>query len=131
VRRLLIARDRAGEKPLFYRMASGRLTFASELKALLRDPATPRALDLEALDHYLAYGYVPGALCLLAGFKKLPPAHAMEYDVARDALRVWRYWELPAPPSADADIPPLESLVDELSDLLQSAVRMQLVADVP
>ena len=59
-RTLFLARDRAGEKPLFYHLGPGCLAFASELKALMADPAFPRELDTEGLDHYLAYGYVPG-----------------------------------------------------------------------
>src|SRR6267143_703543 len=67
--RLLLARDRAGEKPLFYTHSGGSLRFASELKALLADPSIPRRVDLEALDHYLAYGYVPGSHCMIAGMR--------------------------------------------------------------
>jgi len=128
-RRLFLARDRAGEKPLFYRQAGGRLVFASELKALLEDPTFPRELDIESLNFYLTYGYVPGARCILAGVHKLPPASGMVYDCATDQLRIWRYWELPEPFSGTA--PPLDVLVDELDSLLSDAVRRQLVADVP
>lgn len=128
-RRLFIARDRAGEKPLFYRHADRRLVFASELKALMRDPAMPRTMDPEALDHYLAYGYVPASLCILAGFKKLPPAHAMEYNVDADTVRTWRYWSLPTPPKEPSAA--IEELVGELDVLLEDAVRRQMVADVP
>ena len=74
--RLLLARDRAGEKPLFYRHEPGRLAFASELKALMADPRFPRDLDLHALDHYLAYGYVPGTMCILRG---MSPSAAMAH----------------------------------------------------
>ena len=73
--KLFLARDRTGEKPLFYRLANGSLQFASELKALLANPANPRRIDAEALDCYLAMGYVPGERCMLQGFNKLPPAH--------------------------------------------------------
>ncbi|MGB2715493.1 MAG: hypothetical protein WBC51_15030, partial [Vicinamibacterales bacterium] len=68
-RRLLVARDRAGEKPLFYRIHAGTLAFGSELKSLLSDPTCPRELDPEALEFYLAFGYVPGHRCLLSGFR--------------------------------------------------------------
>ena len=71
--KLFLARDRTGEKPLFYRLANGSLQFASELKALLANPANPRRIDAEALDCYLAMGYVPGERCMLQGFNKLPP----------------------------------------------------------
>lgn len=128
-RRVFLARDRAGEKPLFYHKLKGRLAFASELKALMQDPAFPRELDPHALDHYLAYGYVPGELCMLAGVRKLPPAHALTYDVDSDTIRRWRYWSLPAAPESDEADPQL--LLDELDGLLEDAVRLQLVADVP
>jgi asparagine synthase (glutamine-hydrolysing) len=128
-RRLFLARDRAGEKPLFYRHAGGRLAFASELKALMADPAFPRELDRGALEFYLAYGYVPGERCILAGAAKLPPASAAVYDLERDTLRVWRYWELPAPYLGPRQDP--AELVDELEGLLEASVRRQLVADVP
>ncbi len=126
---LFLARDRAGEKPLFYRHAGGVLTFASELKALLADPAVPRSLDRDALEWYLAYGYVPGEMCLLAGISKLPPGHALVYDIKADRLRQWAYWTLPAPnPDRAADV---DDLCNELEALLDDSVRQQLVADVP
>ena len=128
-RRVFLARDRAGEKPLFYRHADGRFVFASELKALLRDPSMPRTMDPEALDHYLAYGYVPASLCILAGYRKLPPAHAMEYDVDSDSIKLWRYWSLPEAPTGEPA--EMEELVGELDVLLEDAVRRQMVADVP
>jgi asparagine synthase (glutamine-hydrolysing) len=128
-RRLFVARDRAGEKPLFYHRANGRLAFASELKALMAQPGFSRILDIEALDHFVAYGYAPGEMCLLHGVRKLPPAHALTYSVDADDLRVWRYWSLPEPFPHDSADP--EQLVQELDGLLADAVRHQLVADVP
>lgn len=128
-RRLFLARDRAGEKPLFYAHRGGRLTFASELKALMTDPAFPRRLDPEGLDYYLAYGYVPGAMCILDGVRKLPHGHAMTYDLDTDALRVWRYWRLPEPPPQTGGS--ADDLASDLDRLLEDAVRRQLIADVP
>jgi asparagine synthase (glutamine-hydrolysing) len=138
--RLFLARDRVGEKPLFYRHAERRLVFASELKALLADPAVPRRLNLESLDHFLAYGYVPGERCILRGVRKLPAAHALVYEPQADSLRVWRYWRLPAPPPAVSEDTREgtngggsceHALVDELEALLADSVRRRLVADVP
>jgi asparagine synthase (glutamine-hydrolysing) len=129
-RRLLLARDRAGEKPLFYRHAEGRLTFASELKALLRDDRVPRRLNHEALEHYLAFGYVPDGMCLLDGVRKLPQGHALLYDQESDTLETWAYWRLPAregAPHARTD----DELADELDELLADSVRLRLIADVP
>lgn len=66
-RQLFLARDRAGEKPLFYALVNGAPRFASELKGLMADPALPRRIDPEALDCYLAMGFVPGERCMLQG----------------------------------------------------------------
>ena len=129
-RRLFLARDRVGEKPLFYRHAGGGLAFASELKALMRDPSFPRELDLESLDHYLAFAYVPRDRCILRGVRKLLPGHALLYDIDRDTLRTWPYWSLPKVPEGRAA--PDDELLAEFERLLESAVREQmLAADVP
>jgi asparagine synthase (glutamine-hydrolysing) len=129
---VLLARDRAGEKPLFYTMVDGALRFASELKALLADGALPRRVDRVALDCYLAGGFVPGDRCILDGVHKLPPAHAMLFDVRAGSARVWRYWTLPHPEVRGAgDAADPVALLDELESLLADAVRRQLVADVP
>lgn len=128
--KLFLARDRAGEKPLFYHLANGSLQFASELKALLANPANPRRIDTEALDCYLAMGYVPGERCILKGYNKLPPAHALSFDLQNGQAHVWRYWQLPE--LAPAQEPLNEAaLLDELETLLDDAVRGQMVADVP
>jgi asparagine synthase (glutamine-hydrolysing) len=127
--RLLLARDRAGEKPLFYRLQGGALFFASELKALLAQPLMPRRIDPEALDCYLAMGFVPGNRCILQDYHKLPPAHALSFDVRQGLTEMWRYWELPEfDPDASADE---ATLIDELDALLSDAVGLQLRADVP
>lgn len=131
-RQLFMARDRAGEKPLFYAPAQGVLRFASELKALMADPALPRRLDAAALDCYLAMGYVPGERCMLQGVKKLPPAHALLFDLVSGQSRLWRYWQLPELSDSAAKVEPDETgLLNELDGLLEAAVRRQLVADVP
>ena len=128
-RRLFVARDRAGEKPLYYRHEAGRLALASELKALVADPAMPRVLNRESLDLYLAFGYVPHDRCILRGVRKLPAAHALIYDVPSDTLRTWQYWSLPEPCSAGRVDE--EELLDRLERLLLDSVALRLVADVP
>jgi asparagine synthase (glutamine-hydrolysing) len=130
---LFLARDRAGEKPLFYRLSNGTLIFASELKALMADTAFPRSLDHEALECYLAFGYVPGDRCILAGVNKLPPAHALTFNLDSSESRVWRYWQLPDPPETQEEAGKVDeaALLDDLEYLLEDAVRRQLVADVP
>jgi asparagine synthase (glutamine-hydrolysing) len=127
-KQLLLARDPAGEKPLFYRHDSGALTFASEVKGLLADPSCPRVLDVGALDYYLAFGYVPGERCLLQGIRKLPQGHALTFDLSTGVTHAWPYWSLPAASSsAESD----EELLAELERLLSDSVRLRLVADVP
>jgi asparagine synthase (glutamine-hydrolysing) len=128
-RRIFVARDRAGEKPLFYRHAGGAFAFASELKALFADPDCPRVLDGEALDAYLAFGYVPHAQCIIRGIRKLPQGHALLYDVAADTIDTWQYWTLPEPQLGQDTDP--EELIDRLERTLREAVRLRLIADVP
>jgi asparagine synthase (glutamine-hydrolysing) len=127
--RVFAARDRAGEKPLFYRQADGAFTFASELKALFADPSCPRAIDRQALDAYLAFGYVPHAQCIIRGVHKLPQGHALVYDIDADSLRTWPYWTLPDPQAQEgADA---EALTAQLERALLESVRLRLIADVP
>lgn len=127
--KLILARDRAGEKPLFYRIADGELRFASELKGLLADPALPRVIDRESMDCFLSFGYVPGERCILAGYNKLPPAHVLIFDLDKGEGAARPYWTVPDfDHSATVDA---EALVDELESLLETSVRRQLVADVP
>jgi asparagine synthase (glutamine-hydrolysing) len=129
---VFLARDRAGEKPLFYHLVQGTLHFASELKALLADPSLSRRINPASLDCYLAMGYVPGERCILQGYNKLPPAHAMSFDLQRGTAKVWRYWQVPdlTSEAAAGQVDEL-GLLDELEALLEDSVRRQLVADVP
>lgn len=130
---LFLARDRAGEKPLFYWYRNGTLSFASELKALMADPELERRLDPVSLDYFLAFGYVPGERCILRGVHKLPPAHAAIFRLETGELKIWRYWELPPPPPEQAvpDAEEPEELLSELEHLLTDSVKRQLIADVP
>jgi asparagine synthase (glutamine-hydrolysing) len=130
-RQVFLARDRAGEKPLFYSLANGSLRFASELKALMADPCFSRRVDLEGLDCYLGFGFLSGDCCILQRVKKLPPAHALVFDLERGDAVVSGYWEVPGPPEDYGTGAGEAGLVDELEWLLQDAVRRQLVADVP
>jgi asparagine synthase (glutamine-hydrolysing) len=130
--RLFLARDRAGEKPLFYYQTSTAIYFASELKALFKNPSLPRQVDSEALNAYLGMGYVAGSQCLLQGYQKLPPAHALTFDLTTGKHNVWRYWQ-PAQldEKANGNPPNDTDLLTELEQLLEAAVRRQMVADVP
>lgn len=129
---MFLARDRAGEKPLFYHISDGILHFASELKALMVNSGLPRRIDGEALDCYLSMGFVPGERCILQGFNKLAPANALIFDLNKGTVKVWRYWQLPQVDPMAADIVETnEVLLGELEALLEDAVGRQLVADVP
>ena len=131
-RQLFMARDRAGEKPLYYALTPDSVRFASELKGLMADERLPRDIDSEALDCYLTMGFVPGERCILQGVRKLPPAHALVFDLTTARSRVWRYWELPGPPpEAGAASADELQLLEQLEALLADSVRRQLVADVP
>ncbi|MED5448403.1 MAG: asparagine synthase (glutamine-hydrolyzing), partial [Planctomycetota bacterium] len=126
-RRLLLARDRMGQKPLVYRNEPGRLLFASELKALLQVPGAPRELDPISLDEFLTYQYVPHPRTMLAGYCKLPPAHKAVYQDGQ--LTVQRYWrpgyEEPIRDRSRAD------WQEALRETLTEAVRLRLRSDVP
>ena len=125
-RRLLLARDRLGEKPLYYRVEPGRLLFASELKSLLQVPEVPREIDLASLDAYLTYGYVPHPSTIFRGISKLAPAERAVF--ADGKLSVTRYWQPDFECEQDR---PLDEYAAELTELVTSAVEMRLESDVP
>lgn len=130
MQQLFLARDRVGEKPLFYRLDNDAIYFSSELKALLALPKLPRQIESEALDCYLAMGFVPGDRCMLKGYRKLPAAHSLRFDLSSGALKIWRYWQVPDTESNGKRTDEAE-LLDELESLLEDAVGRQLIADVP
>lgn len=125
-RRLLAARDRAGEKPLYYYQGSGNVVFASEIKALLVRDDVPRELDLEGLDTFLTYEFIIAPHTIFKGIRKLPPAHLM--IVERGAVQIERYWDVPR----DVDGERMEQeWAEELREKLSRAVRAQMMSDVP
>lgn len=128
-RKMFFARDRAGEKPLYYSHQNNMLYFASELKALLAVPGFERRLNYDALNFYLTYGFVPSPLSAINGVEKLSAAHAMVFDVDTGALRKWRYWDTPSYEFTENRSP--QDLADELQQLLKDAVKKQMIADVP
>jgi asparagine synthase (glutamine-hydrolysing) len=127
--RLFIARDRAGEKSLYYWHHDSGFSCASELKALMSDSSLSRKLDPMSVDIFLGLGYVPGDMCILKDVKKLRPANAATYDFATNTLDIWQYWSAPAPQAQQN--PQMNLLCDELKDLLFESVHERLVADVP
>ena len=126
---LLLARDRFGIKPLYYHEHGGRLSFASELKALVRDPAVPTDLDPRALESYLAFNSIPAPLSIYRGVCKLPAGHTLTWS--RHGTRLHEYGR---PRPAPADQLRRESkrdLAEELLERLRDSVRAHLVSDVP
>ena len=125
-RRLLLARDRLGQKPLVYRQETNRLLFASELKSLLAVPNAPREIDPNALDEYLTYQYVPHPNTILRGYRKLPPAH---YALWCDGeLSLHRYWKAESFEIAER---PQQEYVDSLRRDLTASVATRMQSEVP
>ncbi len=144
-KKLIIARDRFGEKPLYYGVFNGKLIWASELKAIVAHPAVTPELDLNALRHYVSFDYVPAPMSIFKGIHKLPAAHVL--TVENGEVRTRRYWDLKwSEPGAIATgfrngqtrgtshtktQSTLGGKAEELKELLSDAVRMRLVSDVP
>ncbi len=128
-RRLLLARDPFGKKPLYYWADAARLVFASEVKALLA-AGVPAAMDDAALGEYLAFGYVPTPRTLYRGIRKLPPASLLVADSA-GVHEPRRYWDLHFPPAGKAARVAPDEAAARVRELLTAAVRKRLVADVP
>jgi asparagine synthase (glutamine-hydrolysing) len=126
-RRLLLARDRAGEKPLLYSQTKHGLVFASELKAILLDPDVPLDLDPTALLAYLTMQYVPGPTTIVGAVLRLPAAHLLVAESGNVTLQ--RYWDII--PGTEAHARSRDGVVAELRDRLTDAVGAQMHADVP
>jgi len=125
-RRLFLARDRLGQKPLFYARVGGGLVFSSELKGLLAFPGIERRVDPVALDRYLTYQYVPHPLTMFEGVRKVPPAHRATWEGGRFSLE--RYWE----PDWAAQVPAGEREASgRIRELLAEATEMRMISDVP
>jgi asparagine synthase (glutamine-hydrolysing) len=126
-RRLFLARDPFGEKPLYWGVFGGKLLFASEPKVLLAHPAVTTSVNLDALRQYLAFDYVPAPLSIYKGIQKLPAAHAL--TLADGKIETWRYWQ---PSYRKLDPAPTEDeAAERVRELLADSVRLRLVADVP
>lgn len=129
-RRLVMARDRLGQKPLFYRQTDRQLTFASELKALLQVPDAPRQLSPRAVDRFMLYQYVPHPECILEGYSKLPPGHFAVYEDG--TLTVRQYWSPPyAEPSGQPTLDDTNAWSTGLRERLTEAVKLRMRSDVP
>jgi asparagine synthase (glutamine-hydrolysing) len=125
-RRLVLGRDRAGKKPLYYHVDAERLVFASEIKALLRDPSIKRRVSVEGLSDYFTFGVIPAPGTVFQDIRQIPPGHLLVWE--RGQARLHEYWDVvfdntgPATPDAASEA---------FSALFDEAVRMRMVADVP
>jgi asparagine synthase (glutamine-hydrolysing) len=124
-RRLFMARDRLGKKPLYYHLTDHRMSFSSELFSLIQDAQVPRSLSQKALLEYLLYDFVPAPHSIFTGIYKLPAAHMAFFD--QHGMNLKRYWQPPLP-EHDQDY---EEAKETLADLLTDAVRLRLISDVP
>ena len=126
-RRLLLARDRLGKKPLHYALLGDRLVFGSEIKAILAAAPELSTINSQALLQYFYFGYVPDPSTAFLGIQKLPPGHLLEFE--KGEVRVRQYWDLPEygtySPATE------EECLDQLEEKLAEAVRVRLIADVP
>jgi asparagine synthase (glutamine-hydrolysing) len=124
---MYIVRDRIGVKPLYVHDDGRQLTFASEIKSILKAGMPKPAMDKEALHHYLSFNYVPAPYTMYEGIKHLMPGHAIK--VTRDGSHTWRWWNL-------ADVQPVHGRseaewIEEFNTILDDAVRLRLRSDVP
>lgn len=123
---LLLARDRFGQKPLLYAETANGLAFASEIKALLQDPAISRDVDEVALHHYLTYGYIPAPWTAFRQVRKLPPASTLLWQNGH--ISIERYWMLRYAPKLEIDE---QEAAEQLLTLLREATHMRLMSEVP
>ena len=131
-RRLVLARDRFGIKPLYYRLTGSSLSFASELKALLVQPDFSREIDPDAVDAYLAFSFVPAPLSIFREARKLPPGHVLVWEADRGSEVAIERYAKPRPAAAGEVRGESEDvLAEELLERLRDSVRAHLIADVP
>jgi asparagine synthase (glutamine-hydrolysing) len=126
-KRLLLARDRLGIKPLHYAFADGRLLFASEIKSILAVAPELASIDERALWQYMYFGYIPDPATAFLPIRKLPPGHVLEFEGGK--VSIHQYWDLPEysthQPRSE------EECLEELEHRLAEAVRIRMIADVP
>ena len=123
---LLLARDRMGEKPLYYALAQGWLVFASEIRAILAHPAVSAELDPHSISRYLAYDFVPDPYTIFRGIEKLGPAYAL--TASHGKIAISQYWNIPFRPDPAPDEVTWQR---EIRARLDEAVRVRMVSDVP
>jgi asparagine synthase (glutamine-hydrolysing) len=127
-RKLLVARDRLGIKPLYYAPLGDGLVFGSEIKSLLAHPAIEARPDLEAIGNFISLKYAPAPQTMFEGICSLPPGHLLTWD--RRGVRIAQYWDVPLGAAAD-DNASEEERREQLDQLLRESVRLHLRSDVP
>lgn len=125
-KRLFLARDRLGKKPLYYYWNGTQLAFASELKALTRAPFVPRQICQDSIKDFFAYQYIPDPKTIYRNIYKLPPGHWLEWS--NGELRQHQYWDVSFAGNIGGSV---SDLADELRNLIDDAVRLRMVSDVP
>lgn len=127
--RLLLVRDRFGEKPMFVHESAGELLFASELTALLEAKSGLRELDPDAIDAFFVFGYVPGPGTVVPGVRQLPPGHLLVWERDGHGCQERCWW---SPPEGSVRLrEPAQALVAEAKHLFEESVRTRMIADVP
>jgi asparagine synthase (glutamine-hydrolysing) len=125
-RKLILARDRIGKKPLLYSVTDNKLIFASEFKALLEHPAIDKEIDSQAIHHYLTYLCIPEPITIFKKVKKLPPAHILVWQ--DQDIKIKNYWKIDF--SKKIKISEKEA-IEQVSRIIEEAVKIRLVSDVP
>jgi asparagine synthase (glutamine-hydrolysing) len=124
---LILARDRVGIKPLYYCVTNEALWFASEIKAILSDPTVPTEIDLNAIDSFLTFSYLPGEETLFKHIRKLKPGHYLR--ARKGTIKIAQYWDLQFTGSRARQS--VDDSAQELNDLLAETVRNHMISDVP
>jgi len=126
-KKLFIARDRFGMKPLYYYKDENQFSFASELKAIVKDPSVKRVINKKSLADYFIYSYVPNPHCIWEDFYKLEPASFLEFDYESFSYRTSTYWEL----EVSSKVVPFNEAFEKSKELIGNSVKEHLLSDVP
>ena len=126
---LFLARDRFGEKPLYYGHVGGDFVFASELKAIEIHPEFDRRIDRKSVASYLNFSYIPSPNSIYQGIYKLPPSHILRMDFSKDGASLFSYWSLKD--NAGYEYLNVENSLEKMHDVLSSSITDQMVANVP
>ncbi len=129
-KKLFLARDRLGIKPLYYYYDGSKLVFASELKSIIADRSVPKEVDLNSLNSFFAYEYVPAPLTILKGISKLPPGHYLTLTKGSN-LEIKKYWDVTFREKKGFNRGDKNYYTKEIFNLLKCSVKKRLIADVP